>query len=407
MRKKILSCMIAIGILSKAMIVYADPTAYFLEYGYDKWVEDTHYDLIVETEDDDINLDVLEWDDTVSGITRSDSISFHAQISDYVGDDEKLVIPAIVDGVRVSEITVGAFAGNEKIKEVVFQGSIENINSKSCLPETVATCEKGSFEDCVNLERVVFENGMAPASSYAEAAHAFAGCSSLEAFVVENPDMVAGIMSIDGVLYKAQNGVPVELLAYPAGKKDTSFTLPATVNLIANTYPNYEDIFCGNPYLKEIVLESTEYFMVENGVLYTADKSRIVACPAGRNDGTLGLPENLVVHSLETVGEHEMHRVAATNIPPATKVDKETDNKESDNKQPDKKEPDNQQQSATTSTYDGTEAKTEEKVGFFSAAKENIVWILVGVVLEMIHIRIRNKKRRKAIRRMQKAQRRS
>ena len=77
-----------------------------------------------------------------------------------VGDDEKLVIPAIVDGVRVSEITVGAFAGNKKIKEVVFQGSIENINSKRCLPETVATCEKGSFEDCVNLERVVFENGV-------------------------------------------------------------------------------------------------------------------------------------------------------------------------------------------------------------------------------------------------------
>lgn len=398
--------MIAIVMLSNVTTVYADPTLYFKKYGYDKWVEDTHYDLIVDTEDDDINLDVLEWDDTVSGITRSDSISFHAQISDYVGDDEKLVIPAIVDGVRVSEITVGAFAGNEKIKEVVFQGSIENINSKKCLPETVATCEKGSFEDCVNLERVVFENGMAPASSYAEASHAFAGCSSLEEFVVENPDMIAGITSIDGVLYKTQNGVPIELLAYPMGKKDTSFTLPATVRLITNTYPNYEDIFCGNPYLEEIILESEDYFTVENGVLYTADKSRIVACPASKNDGTLGLPENLIAHSQETMEEHEKHRVAAINIPPE-KVEDELSETTDTNTQTEIKFEENVDTSAKPGTKaESTTERIKEKQGFFSAAKENIVWILLGVVLEMIYIRIRNKKYRKAMKKMQQARRR-
>ena len=140
--------------------------------------------------------------------------------------------------------------------------------------------------------------------------------------------------------------------------------------------------------------------------MYTADKSRIVACPASKNDGTLGLPENLIAHSQETMEEHEKHRVAAINIPPE-KVEDELSETTDTNTQTEIKFEENVDTSAKPGTKaESTTERIKEKQGFFSAAKENIVWILLGVVLEMIYIRIRNKKYRKAMKKMQQARRR-
>ncbi len=92
---------------------------------------------------------------------------------------------------------------------------------------------------------------------------------------IEVADGVDGYTTDEnGVLYNADK---TKLLKYPAGKTETEFMIPASVTSI-DMYA-----FFGAENLRSFTVENgNTAFTVEDGVLYTADKTTIVAYPLGK-----------------------------------------------------------------------------------------------------------------------------
>lgn len=63
------------------------------------------------------------------------------KIKKYIGEEKDVIVPMMIDGKKVTTMGYGVFAYNNKIKSVI-------------LPETIDTIQQGTFQSCLNLERV-------------------------------------------------------------------------------------------------------------------------------------------------------------------------------------------------------------------------------------------------------------
>ena len=98
--------------------------------------------------------------------------------------------------------------------------------------ETVTKLNASAFRSCKNLKTININNNIKTIyTGYsAEMPNSFFSCASLEKINVdENNENYA---SVDGVLF---NKDKTELIAYPAGKKETSYTIPASVKTIGKS----------------------------------------------------------------------------------------------------------------------------------------------------------------------------
>ena len=134
----------------------------------------------------------------------------------------------------VASIASYAFEGCEKLESIV-------------LPQTVKTISNRAFMDCAGLKSIVLSDALKEIGMCA-----FCGCDSLSA--IEIPAKVSSIdpyrtfdaknlteinvaaenesySSVDGVLFNKDQS---ELIAYPAGKKGTSYTVPKSVRKIGS-----------------------------------------------------------------------------------------------------------------------------------------------------------------------------
>ena len=161
----------------------------------------------------------------------------------YEGDDRTVTIP---DGVVV--VAERVFIGHEEIEKVV-------------MPASLTTLKNGAFYGCTALKEIKFSSALnfigdaafgecpalteftLPASVQYIHSEAFYDSTGLTAFSVEsgNPNYV----SKDGVIYSADM---TNLIAYPAGRTDESFTVPEGVEVIAS------GAFAFNEHLKTIAL---------------------------------------------------------------------------------------------------------------------------------------------------------
>jgi len=116
-----------------------------------------------------------------------------------------------------------------------------------------------------------------------------------------------------GVLY---NKNKTRLIQYPAGKKDTSFTIPNSVtsigirafwyytSLTSITIPDSvtsigKQAFWGCENLTAInVATGNSMYTSEKGVLYNKNKTRLIQYPAGKKDTSFIIPK-----SVTTIGE--------------------------------------------------------------------------------------------------------
>ncbi len=122
--------------------------------------------------------------------------------------DEAVVVPALYKGVPVTRVGDSAFAGS-------------GIRSLT-LPDTVTQVGGGCFAHSLQLESVVFGRGMESLGQYA-----FSGCLALKEILVAEEN--AAYMSSDGVLLSKDGRL---LIAYPAGKTEESYEVPAGVAAI-------------------------------------------------------------------------------------------------------------------------------------------------------------------------------
>lgn len=96
-----------------------------------------------------------------------------AKILAYTGDEEVVVIPAMIAGHPVASLEKGCFKGNATVREVYIHDSIGAMNGDV-------------FKDCVNLEKVHISNAVTKFT-----ATAFAGCTALSE--VNIPDSMTDV----------------------------------------------------------------------------------------------------------------------------------------------------------------------------------------------------------------------
>lgn len=219
-------------------------------------------------------------------------------ITKYNGTNATVVIPGTLGGKAVTAIGVNAFFRREsltsvtisdgvtKIGDLAFEGcaSLESIsiaennpsyssvggvlfnkdkskliyypvgikNISYTIPDSVTTIGSGAFSHCTSLESVTIPDGVIMIGDYAFEgctsltgvtipggvttieSWTFRGCTSLESIsVAENNQSYS---SVDGVLFSKDKS---ELVCYPVGKNDESYTIPDGVTTIG--YPAFSN----------------------------------------------------------------------------------------------------------------------------------------------------------------------
>lgn len=135
----------------------------------------------------------------------------HVRIDQYTGDDENVVIPEKIDGLPVTVIGGDALFRREQMKSVVIPDSVDEIGP-------------AAFYRCYALNRITIPSGVSKIGS-----NPFFRCSSLQEIAVD-----AG-----NDHYTAENGVlfnkeMTALIAFPEGLKIDSYSVPETVETIAD-----------------------------------------------------------------------------------------------------------------------------------------------------------------------------
>ena len=262
MKKKFLAVLLAVSMLAGTglavpgnLTVQAEENETVESKAEEKGAVDAVGDDYYDDDDDDDEPFKPEYRELADGtleVTGNYTIS---------GKLEKIVIPAEVDGKKVTRIGDDAFENSfdhfDDVKEIILPESITAIGSyafKNCsslrgvvlpdsletigdkafrncsglseinLPESITTIESRAFFGCSNLKEVKI-----PASVTYIYGNIFAGCSSLDEVQVDETN--ERYTSEDGVLY---NKAKTKLLCYPQGKKggNGSFTVSQDVNSI-------------------------------------------------------------------------------------------------------------------------------------------------------------------------------
>ncbi len=164
----------------------------------------------------------------------------------YKADNTKISKEVIIKD-NIYQIAEKAFYECTNLERIVFSDSINEIYSEtfsgcSSLKEVVLNdslfeIRQWAFENCTSLESFIVPKHMQSISS-----DSFAGCTKLTYISVdENNEYFS---AIDGVLFDKNK---IELLCYTAGKQEKSYTVPSSVEAIA------DDSFNANSYIEEVI----------------------------------------------------------------------------------------------------------------------------------------------------------
>lgn len=180
-----------------------------------------------------------------------------AEITGYMGTATEITIPDELDGYTVTSIGENAFGNRSNLKSVNIPDSVTSIGDKAfynctsltgvVIPAKVIGIGNKAFYNCTSITSITFSANVT--SIYYES---FSFCSSLESVVlgkgVSSINSFSGLFyycssiivdddneyysSLDGVLYNKDR---TELIKYPKGKADKSFTIPDSVTNIGDS----------------------------------------------------------------------------------------------------------------------------------------------------------------------------
>lgn len=210
------------------------------------------------------------------------------RIISYTGSGGDIVLPEKVT-IAEQEYTIESvgegFANNAKITSVqipegyktieasVFEGCT-NLKSVT-IPGSMTMISASAFEDCPKLETVTFADDTA--SSLSVKNDIFANCTSLTSINLPkrlssaSNNFLRGCTALtsisiadgaekftvsDNVLYDVSEDTTAAIVAYPFGKTETEFTIPAEINGKAVTSTAMH-VFRNNPVLKKVTVPAT------------------------------------------------------------------------------------------------------------------------------------------------------
>ena len=156
-------------------------------------------------------------------------------ITGYQGSGGAVEIPAVIDGKSVTSIGVGAFYGCTKLTSITIPDRVTSIGNgafRNCpglesitIPDGVTSIDVGAFDRCTKLTSITIPDGVTYIGT-----NAFYGCSRLTDITVDSNNLY--YCSESGVLF---NKDKTTLICYPAGKTDSSYTIPDEVTSIGYT----------------------------------------------------------------------------------------------------------------------------------------------------------------------------
>ena len=247
---------------------------------------------------------------TISGTGQMENMYTDIPWDEYRSEINKIIIQN-----GVTNIGEMAFSNMSMLEIVTIPDSVTEIGdyafsdcgslAAAALPVNLKKIGYGAFRYCaitgeVNIPANVAEIGE----------EAFSGCR-ITAFNVT--DQNTSYMSDSGVLYNAEK---TTLIAYPQEKegayeipegvtkinnnvfygcnKLTTLTIPASVTDISDYVESYSNAFsycgCGS----YVVSPSNTTLSSENGVLFSKDKTRLIAYP-GKRDGEYTIPDGVTL----------------------------------------------------------------------------------------------------------------
>lgn len=201
-------------------------------------------------------------------------------ITKYIGSGAREIsIPGTIEGKPVTAIA-----------DYIF-GKYGDLVNKIIIPENVRTVGN-IYSDCPNLKSIEIPSTVVE-------------IKNPHMMFIFNGDLESINVSVDNKNYSSDNGVLFNkdkrvLIFYPAGKKDTSYSVPLSVTKIESSSIgnghlrtlNVHEAVCEIPSdasyntlsLEAInVSDSNPFFTSSNGVLYSKDKSKLLAYPSNRS----------------------------------------------------------------------------------------------------------------------------
>ena len=170
----------------------------------------------------------------------------------------------------VTEIGVYAFSVCENRSRGTLSrelGRIDEYCFENCtsltsvtLPNSVTEIGGYVFGRCSSLKTASIGSGLKYCYTQGDSRFIFSDCIALESITVSSSNN--NYSSANGIMYDKKN---TEILVYPQGKKDTSYTVPSTINNLYRMSTN------NNPYLITITIPSSVTDISDNAVGYLRD----------------------------------------------------------------------------------------------------------------------------------------
>lgn len=298
-----------------------------------------------ETENDDENSEIENNDekpDTENNnnrVIQSGDVLYRIEgdtitITNYNNKYANITIPDRIDGYKVTSIGASAFDGCNALTSVTIPNSVTSIGDSAfadctslasvTLPDSVTSIGDSVFADCTSLTSVTI-----PDSVTSMGKSAFDGCKSITAINVGVNNQ--SYCSVDGVLFSKDMS---EIILYPRGKTDASYTIPDGVTSIdTETFENcvhldsitvpasVTELILNRPYIGVVPLDFTsvnvdpdnENYASKDGVLFNKDMTELIHYPVNKTDTSYTIPEG--VTNIRTLAFDECQFLESVNIP--------------------------------------------------------------------------------------------
>ena len=214
-----------------------------------------------------------------------------------LGEEGKLVFPA-----GITAIAQSAFNGRQDVQTIVFPETLETIedNAFNCcyslvelaFPKSLVSVGWGAFNSCLALKEITLPGGVQYLGGYA-----FAYCKSLEKAFVEEGTISLGYEAF----YQCEKLVDVTLpstLEYIDSRCFAECVSLESIYLPRGLSGLYDNPFAGCTSLKSIVVDAANpNFVSLDGVLFSADNTRIILAPMQADLSSFAIPDSVIVIS--------------------------------------------------------------------------------------------------------------